>query len=123
MRNVDVVDAESVTLYLFNLFFRNSVMLSELPDSISLSDGLAGSRNNSLPGYGSRVSVVSEPTTTNHSTSSSTSKDTGILAMIAGQSPGSKSSLYLCHIIMYYIIMYASTFRRIVCRSQSILSL
>lgn len=70
-------------------------MLSDIPDSASLADGLAGSRNNSLPGFGSRVSVVSEQTGTSHAPAASTSasKDTGILAMIAGQSPGSMLSL------------------------------
>lgn len=69
-------------------------MLSDLPDSASMADGLSG-RNNSLPGYNSRMSVVSEPASSNQSTNTGTpsapsSKDSGILAIIAGQSPGSK---------------------------------
>lgn len=56
-------------------------------DTLSLSEGLSG-KTSSLPGYSSRMSIVSEPPSS--TTTATPTKDSGILAIIAGHSSGSK---------------------------------
>lgn len=63
---------------------RNSVMLLDNQDSISLHEGNLG-KANSLP-YGSRLSVVN--TTASEVSTASNTKDSLIYSMIAGGSPG-----------------------------------